>query len=278
MKPDLIFMDIVMPGMNGYQATRTLANDPATRAIPIIMVTSKGQETDRIWGMRQGAMDYMVKPVAPAKLVAKGPGGTWRTERTMTSSVALSLRDRPFDLLPSSSSAGVLRPPSRAGDVGVRSRMGRRRAAHGGGVYPGRSRGDPRGDGRAERDSPAFPARALDQGTRQRARPAAADHGSAPVPGQRRHAVTRNTRVLVVNHREIPAGLIVDEVLGFRRFAEKRIFRRRAADRGALSSATSPAPSAAQRAVAGPEPAHARGEPEFFCRQRPERARLSCKC
>src|SRR6266436_3249605 len=71
MSPDLIFMDIVMPGMNGYQATRALANDPKTRTIPIIMVTSKGQETDRIWGLRQGAVDYMIKPVSPDQLVAK---------------------------------------------------------------------------------------------------------------------------------------------------------------------------------------------------------------
>jgi twitching motility two-component system response regulator PilH len=71
MKPDLIFMDVVMPGVNGFQATRTLANDPDTRAIPIIMVTTKGQETDRIWGLRQGAVDYLVKPVTPAKLVEK---------------------------------------------------------------------------------------------------------------------------------------------------------------------------------------------------------------
>ncbi|MEZ5500584.1 MAG: response regulator [Steroidobacteraceae bacterium] len=71
MSPDLIFMDIVMPGMNGYQATRMLANDPATRGIPIVMVTSKGQETDKIWGLRQGAVDYMVKPVSPDELVAK---------------------------------------------------------------------------------------------------------------------------------------------------------------------------------------------------------------
>lgn len=71
LNPDLIFMDIVMPGMNGYQATRTLANDPKTSSIPIIMVTSKGQETDRIWGLRQGAIDYMVKPVSPDQLVAK---------------------------------------------------------------------------------------------------------------------------------------------------------------------------------------------------------------
>ena len=69
--PDIIFMDIVMPGMNGYQATRTLTNDPVTSTIPIVMVTSKGQETDKIWGLRQGAIDYMVKPVSPAQLVAK---------------------------------------------------------------------------------------------------------------------------------------------------------------------------------------------------------------
>jgi twitching motility two-component system response regulator PilH len=69
--PDLIFMDIVMPGVNGYQATRTLVNDPDTRAIPIVMVTSKGQEADRVWGLRQGAVDYMVKPVSGDQLVEK---------------------------------------------------------------------------------------------------------------------------------------------------------------------------------------------------------------
>jgi twitching motility two-component system response regulator PilH len=71
MKPDLIFMDIVMPGVNGYQATRALINDPETRLIPIIMVTTKGQETDRVWGLRQGAVDYMVKPVSTQALVEK---------------------------------------------------------------------------------------------------------------------------------------------------------------------------------------------------------------
>ena len=71
MTPDLIFMDVVMPGGNGYQATRQLSNDPKTKTIPIIMVTSKGQETDKIWGLRQGAVDYMVKPVSPDQLVAK---------------------------------------------------------------------------------------------------------------------------------------------------------------------------------------------------------------
>jgi twitching motility two-component system response regulator PilH len=71
MHPDLIFMDIVMPGMNGFQATRALVNDPDTSRIPIVMVTSKNQETDRIWGLRQGAVDYMVKPVSPSELVLK---------------------------------------------------------------------------------------------------------------------------------------------------------------------------------------------------------------
>ena len=71
MHPDLIFMDIVMPGVNGYQATRALVNDPDTRAIPIVMVTSKGQETDRVWGMRQGASDYITKPVNSIELFAK---------------------------------------------------------------------------------------------------------------------------------------------------------------------------------------------------------------
>ena len=71
MSPVLIFMDVVMPGMNGYQATRTLVNDPKTRTIPIIMVTSKGQETDKIWGLRQGAKDYVTKPVNESELIAK---------------------------------------------------------------------------------------------------------------------------------------------------------------------------------------------------------------
>ena len=69
--PDLILMDIVMPGLNGFQATRQLANDPDTRAIPVIMITSKSQESDRVWGLRQGAVDYLVKPVASEQLVRK---------------------------------------------------------------------------------------------------------------------------------------------------------------------------------------------------------------
>lgn len=72
--PDLILMDVVMPGMNGYQATRTISRDEATRAIPIIICTTKGQETDRIWGMRQGAHDYLVKPIDHAELLARITG------------------------------------------------------------------------------------------------------------------------------------------------------------------------------------------------------------
>jgi twitching motility two-component system response regulator PilH len=70
-QPDLIFMDVVMPGLNGFQATRTLSRDPKTKSIPVVMVTTKDQESDRIWGMRQGAVDYLVKPVDASDLVRK---------------------------------------------------------------------------------------------------------------------------------------------------------------------------------------------------------------
>ena len=69
--PDGILMDVVMPGMKGVQATRQLTKDPATANIPVIMITTKDQETDKIWGMRQGAVEYLVKPVADKELVAK---------------------------------------------------------------------------------------------------------------------------------------------------------------------------------------------------------------
>jgi twitching motility two-component system response regulator PilH len=70
-KPDLILMDVVMPGLNGFQATRAISRDTDTRNIPIILCTSKSQETDKIWGMRQGARDYVVKPVSRDELLAK---------------------------------------------------------------------------------------------------------------------------------------------------------------------------------------------------------------
>jgi twitching motility two-component system response regulator PilH len=70
-KPQLILMDIVMPGQNGFQVTRAITRDPETQDVPVIICTSKGQETDRIWGLRQGARDYIVKPVDPQELLAK---------------------------------------------------------------------------------------------------------------------------------------------------------------------------------------------------------------
>jgi len=68
--PDVILMDVVMPGMNGFQATRQLAKSADTAHIPVIIVTTKDQETDRVWGMRQGARDYIVKPVREEALIA----------------------------------------------------------------------------------------------------------------------------------------------------------------------------------------------------------------
>ena len=70
-KPDLILMDVVMPGTNGYQLTRAITRDPRYADVPVIMCTSKGQETDRVWGLRQGARDYVVKPVDTDDLMAK---------------------------------------------------------------------------------------------------------------------------------------------------------------------------------------------------------------
>jgi twitching motility two-component system response regulator PilH len=70
-KPDLVLMDVVMPGQNGFQATRTLSNDEATKHIPVIICSTKGQVTDKVWGMRQGARDYIVKPIKQADLLAK---------------------------------------------------------------------------------------------------------------------------------------------------------------------------------------------------------------
>jgi twitching motility two-component system response regulator PilH len=67
--PDLILMDVVMPNLNGFQATRTIAKDSKTSHIPIILVTTKDQETDKVWGMRQGAKAYVTKPVNEAELV-----------------------------------------------------------------------------------------------------------------------------------------------------------------------------------------------------------------
>ncbi len=70
-QPDLVLMDIIMPGTDGFKATRAITHDEATKHIPVIVCTSKNLETDRIWGMRQGAKDYIVKPIDPKELIAK---------------------------------------------------------------------------------------------------------------------------------------------------------------------------------------------------------------
>jgi twitching motility two-component system response regulator PilH len=69
-RPDLILMDVVMPGLNGFQATRELSSDPDTSTIPVIIVTRKDQQVDRVWGMRQGARDYVTKPVKEGALMS----------------------------------------------------------------------------------------------------------------------------------------------------------------------------------------------------------------
>ena len=69
--PDLILMDVVMPGQNGFQLTRAITRDERFASVPVIMCTSKNQETDKVWGLRQGARDYVVKPVKAEELLSK---------------------------------------------------------------------------------------------------------------------------------------------------------------------------------------------------------------
>jgi twitching motility two-component system response regulator PilH len=68
-RPDLVIMDVIMPGMNGFQATRTLTRDPVTATVPIVMITTKSMETDRVWGLRQGARAFITKPVNEKELL-----------------------------------------------------------------------------------------------------------------------------------------------------------------------------------------------------------------
>jgi len=99
--PDLVLMDVVMPGLNGFQATRTLTRDEATKHIPVIVCTSKGQETDKIWGLRQGAQDYLVKDEISTPVLPLDPSRPNRTTR-------------PASSLPCwKPSAGCLRPAKR---------------------------------------------------------------------------------------------------------------------------------------------------------------------
>ena len=73
-KPDVIVMDVVMPGMDGFEATRTLSRGADTASIPIVVISSKSQETDKLWAMRQGAREYIVKPVKESELISKVNG------------------------------------------------------------------------------------------------------------------------------------------------------------------------------------------------------------
>ena len=70
-RPDLVIMDVIMPGINGFQATRDLSRDSATASIPILIITTKSMEADRVWGLRQGAKDFMTKPVREKDLLAR---------------------------------------------------------------------------------------------------------------------------------------------------------------------------------------------------------------
>ncbi|QRN55764.1 response regulator [Dyella caseinilytica] len=69
-RPDIVIMDVIMPGINGFQATRTLTRDPETSGVPIVIITTKSMETDRVWGMRQGAKAFITKPVNEKELLA----------------------------------------------------------------------------------------------------------------------------------------------------------------------------------------------------------------
>ncbi len=86
-QPSLVLLDVVMPGLSGFQVTRTLARDPSTKNIPVLICSGKSNETDRIWGMRQGARDYLIKPVADADLLA-------RVARLLTAAVPETASER----------------------------------------------------------------------------------------------------------------------------------------------------------------------------------------
>ena len=68
-KPDLVVTDIVMPEMNGYELCRWIKTNPKSQNIPVVMCTSKGEDFDRYWGMKQGADAYIAKPFRPSELV-----------------------------------------------------------------------------------------------------------------------------------------------------------------------------------------------------------------
>ena len=95
-QPDLILMDVVMPGLNGFQATRAITREEKTKHIPVIICTTKDQETDKIWGLRQGAKDYVTKPVNESELHREdqGAGISDMARRTGLREFQLSVAER----------------------------------------------------------------------------------------------------------------------------------------------------------------------------------------
>lgn len=71
LRPDLVLMDVVMPGMNGFQACKVIVKDEATSKIPVLMVSNKHQETDVMWAQKQGAKGYFAKPIDEKELMVK---------------------------------------------------------------------------------------------------------------------------------------------------------------------------------------------------------------
>lgn len=71
MQPDAVFLDVIMPDMNGFQVCRAIKTDAATRNIPVVIVSSKGEKTDKVWGMEQGAQGYITKPYSPDQIVTQ---------------------------------------------------------------------------------------------------------------------------------------------------------------------------------------------------------------
>ena len=170
-----------MPGLNGFQATRTLTRDPQTKSIPVVMITTKGQETDRIWGMRQGAVDYLVKPVGESDLIAKAQE-VLEAARGYGNLSLEALVEQPFELLLELERRAKAAIAAREGADTAERRVGRHRVSARRGAIRGaasrRSR-DPAAAGLGH-------ARAGRQGVvaryRQYARPAHHGRRSALVP------------------------------------------------------------------------------------------------
>ena len=170
-KPDLILMDVVMPGQNGFQLTRTITRDPRWSTVPVIMCTSKNQETDKVWGMRQGARDYIVKPVNTEELVDQDQG--LRLTRAPNMANREALRELQGRLATRMQAARTEAP------VQVLAGGGMRRA--GAAVSAARSGRDLR---RRHRPAGATHA-AMVHRRRQPARRSARGGGPGPVPGPR---------------------------------------------------------------------------------------------